>query len=85
MATENRTRCDVCGIEKKQVNHWWKVWLAPDKGTRQLRLVAAGAPSSVHAKDACGQSCIHRLVDRWMETGSLEKAEIIHPGVQILE
>jgi hypothetical protein len=76
MATENSITCDVCGVGKRAVNHWWKVWIAPEKGPAQLRIVAADAPSSAFAKDACGQAHLHTLVDRWMETGSLEKPEV---------
>jgi len=82
MATETRTQCDMCGVDKKEVNHWWKVVKvdASKRNDPHLRVYKAevNLGDSLH-KDVCGQSCLHRLVDRWMETGNLEKAEVIHP------
>jgi hypothetical protein len=46
--------------------------------TNYITVAAAEAVVPKPYKDVCGQSCLHRLVDRWMETGSLEKAEVIH-------
>ena len=73
MATGNKTECDVCGVEKKQVNHWWKAKEMAD----HIRVAKAETPLVQPYKDVCGQSCLHRLVDRWMETGSLEKLPMV--------
>lgn len=66
--------CDICKAEKRVVNRWWKV----RQMTNYITVAAAEAVVPKPYKDVCGQSCLHRLVDRWMETGSLEKAEVIH-------
>lgn len=58
--------CDVCGAEKKEVNHWFKV--------RQTEVgLIFSAPSSKTGKDVCGQACAHKLLDRWMSTGTIEE------------
>jgi hypothetical protein len=75
MATEEAVRCDVCDILKREVNRWWKVKQMSD----HIRVYKAEEQADQPRKDVCGQSCLHRLVDRWMETGSLEKPEVVHP------
>jgi hypothetical protein len=76
MAEANSVSCDICKVTKREVNRWWKV--------RQMKHTIAVAPAEVVVpkpfKDVCGQSCLHRLVDRWMETGSLEKPEVEQKG-----
>ena len=75
MAQGKSISCDICGREKQETNRWWKVKEMAD----HVRIAKAEVPVPLPYKDVCGQNCLHRLVDRWMETGSLEKAEVVHP------
>ena len=56
--------CDVCGMEKKQTNHWF---VAREHGG-ELHLGAWGARSRARAgvKHLCGQTCLHKLVDEFI-------------------
>ena len=63
MATENRVSCDVCGAQKRSVNHWWKI----KEMASHVRVYRASETVPRPYKDVCGQSCAHRLMDKWME------------------
>ena len=66
-------QCGSCGIEKKAVNRWWRVIPSTDKkGREYLRIAKPGMFLKSGGVDVCGQTCLHVLVDRWMEKGSLE-------------
>jgi hypothetical protein len=67
MAEGKSVICDICGAEKRIVNHWWKLKQMVD----HIRLYKAEEQVDQPFKDVCGQSCANRLVDRWMENGSL--------------
>jgi hypothetical protein len=69
-------RCDICGKEKGQVNHWWMMWLLP-------KLLPYGAAVHIQGwedrdapiegrKHLCGQECTHKMLDRFLTTGSME-------------
>ena len=74
MATGKSIECDICGRVKGLTNRWWKVKEMAD----HIRFFKAEAAVALPFKDVCGQACAHRLADRWMETGSLEKPEVLH-------
>ena len=63
---DETTKCDVCGVQRKEVNHWYLV-RANRSGLHFPRKRALGD------KDVCGQACAHLLLDRWLATGSIEK------------
>jgi hypothetical protein len=55
---------DICGTDKKQINHWFVV---SDHGA-ELRVSGWNssnrlAPKSMHL---CGQTCLHKLLDDFM-------------------
>ena len=68
MAITETITCDVCGKQKQQTNHWWMydrplkaypdsgfvVWQWDDKHAKQY-------------KSACGQECITKAVNEWMQ------------------
>ena len=56
--------CDICGMEKKQTNHWF---VAYDQG-EELRLSGWNARSRLRpgSKHLCGQTCLHKLVDDFL-------------------
>lgn len=55
--------CDICGIDKKEANHWFTA--CEEKGTLKL---SAGVwkrkrPATKHL---CGQGCVHRFIDDFL-------------------
>lgn len=70
--------CDVCGRQRGATNHWWIVFLERDAALAALVMMlvirrwSAAAASDPQVKHACGRECTQKLVERWMETRSLE-------------
>lgn len=66
--------CEICGVEKRDVNHWYEVYNNGEGaiGIRHFQ-------GNEFLKQVCGAACAHKLLDRWLSTGSLEKAEVVHP------
>jgi hypothetical protein len=56
--------CDICGIEKKQTNHWF---VAYDQG-EELRVSGWNSRNRLRpgSKHLCGQACVHKLLDEFM-------------------
>ena len=56
--------CDICGMEKKQTNHWF---VAYDQGG-ELRVSGWDSRNRLRqgSKHLCGQTCLHKLVDNFM-------------------
>jgi len=57
--------CDICGAEKRQTNHWF---IATERGG-QLRVSgwSDGSRLRTGTKHLCGQACLHKLADEFME------------------
>jgi hypothetical protein len=57
--------CDICGTEKKQTNHWF---VAYDQGG-ELRVSGWNSVNRLRpgSKHLCGQTCLHKLVDDFMD------------------
>lgn len=57
--------CDVCGAEKRQTNHWFVAYAHAG----ELRVSGLNANGRVRAgvKHLCGQTCLHKLVDEFIE------------------
>lgn len=70
MSTVQITKCDVCGAQKKEVNHWYKVWLFGN--IFHCALVQFIRSLDNVEKDVCGRECASKLFSRFLETGSLE-------------
>ena len=56
--------CDICGMEKKQTNHWF---VAYDQGG-ELRVSGWNSRNRLRpgSKHLCGQTWLHKLVDDFM-------------------
>jgi len=56
--------CDICGMEKKQTNHWF---VAYDQG-EELRVSGWNSRNRLRpgSKHLCGQTCLHKLVDDFL-------------------
>ncbi len=66
---ETKIQCDICGVERKEVNHW-----------HLARLTSSGLhfpkTRKIGDKDLCGQVCAHKLLDRYLSTGSIEAPNV---------
>jgi len=68
--------CDICGKQKGSVDHWWLAWSEPysphpDAPQRHLFKIYPWENLLAHdasAKHLCGQACLQKLVDRWLNT-----------------
>jgi len=53
--------CDVCGKQKGQVNHWW-MYLGGE-----MFSVWAWNDDAGEVSHACGQECLHKALDKWIQ------------------
>ena len=66
--------CDICGKQKGSVDHWWLAWTEPfsphaQAPERQMFKIYPWENMLAHdatAKHLCGQACLQKLVDRWL-------------------
>lgn len=71
MGRQVSTKCDECGTEKKETNHWFQV---AGSETRPVFRTAAADDADV-LMDLCGQFCTMVVFQRWMDTGRVLSAE----------
>lgn len=71
MSTSVITRCDECGKQKGEVNHWFQMWLiAGQKGKLFVQVYAREVNGACH--DVCGAECATKAFQRFLATGKLE-------------
>lgn len=66
--------CDVCGKQKSSTDHWWLAWTElysphPEATERHMFKIYPWENMLAHdanAKHLCGQACLQKLVDRWL-------------------
>lgn len=63
MAKVEVVRCDFCGTEKGDTNHWYKVGSSLDV------ILISRYEGPVEGKDACGQACVVTAISRFMDHG----------------
>jgi hypothetical protein len=97
MATVQSVVCDECGRKKGDVNHWFVYPYSDDPETDGLGFVIfrsdaveMAAKQGVNLaqearKDYCSQQCVTTIFQRWLDTGSVDKPQVIHPPDQFLE
>jgi hypothetical protein len=70
MATKLGVVCDVCAIEKKETNNWFKVSIFNDG----LHIYPSHTilPRKHPYRDVCGHVCAQKLLGRWMSHRTLE-------------
>jgi hypothetical protein len=69
--------CDGCGAQKQKANHWYVLFIKTRGINRELVIrEAASAGMRVDVMDACGQSCVHKMVDRYLSSGNLQQAQM---------
>jgi hypothetical protein len=75
MAGRYTYHCDVCGVEKGEVNHWWIA--TPSLAQPEENIVAvfivwpwddkmASSESHQHDKHLCGAACVATAQSQWM-------------------
>jgi hypothetical protein len=66
-------RCDVCGVEKREANHWW--WLAWNEGYKRALLLSAAVRAQRFSEDdsiayvrfdLCGEACVVKKLAEFM-------------------
>lgn len=77
MGTRLVTDCDVCGTVKKESNNWWNVLMNVPVGY----LVVSHFDDACSGLVACGRKCVGELVERWMQTGSLDVPQFKDPTI----
>jgi hypothetical protein len=81
MSLQVQVSCDVCGRQKREVNHWWVLHpsrLARTHGMpKWLRTSVmpwdeeeAAAPNALHI---CGQACMLKAIERFMQGHEVER------------
>ena len=69
MAITETVTCDVCGKQKGQVNHWWMYAFG---GYQRMEIKPWNDSSADAWKHACGQGCVMKAVNEFMQgQGSL--------------
>jgi hypothetical protein len=65
MAIVTQYKCDGCGTEKKEANHWWVI--AVEGGVLHLiSLDRAGTRKWDGFEILCGQECVSKKVSEFM-------------------
>lgn len=81
MAELNTFVCDVCGAQKRDVNHWWVVWTESgefrcaefDSDTwKGLKDGLARHQSLTSLAIACGEEDVQTLFSRWLQTRTFD-------------
>ena len=62
MATLNTFICDVCGMQKKDTNHWWLLFIHADS----IGLFKWEAQSKEDALHLCSESCAVKKISEFM-------------------
>lgn len=55
--------CDICGAEKREVNHWWVGW----KSENERIIIAPSEKGDKRCVHLCGSACVHKWVSAQME------------------
>lgn len=78
MAIKTVITCDVCGVDKKDVNHWWSVWIA-DASFHSRPGVTKEGSRHVQIKQVCGVEHALTLFNRFLNHGTLEMEAVKPP------
>lgn len=75
MSTRTIINCDECGIERTAENHWFSVV----KNHEQPQFVPYEefnmALHAIRVFDLCGRECAQKVLERWLDIGSVLKPE----------
>lgn len=78
MGYKETIHCEECEAIKKDANHWFTAGVHPTLG-----ITLNTFEVSLQDKELlrvlflyCGQRCLNQAVQRWMDTGHLEKQDV---------
>lgn len=78
MAVRQVVSCDVCNIDKGDINHWFTIRLRRDLDTLNLDFqCSAGVREMENSHHVCGAACASILYQRFLSTGQLEANPVI--------
>jgi hypothetical protein len=66
MARKETVTCDVCGAERKEVNHWFVLAFSPEHGSVSVFPWDRATYYIKDGKHVCGQACAHKLLDEFL-------------------
>jgi hypothetical protein len=77
MGFKETIHCEECDAQKKGANHWFTAGVHPHLGITLNRFEASQKDKELLRVLFlyCGQSCLNTAVQRWMDTGHLEKQD----------
>lgn len=62
----SKPTCDICGILKKETNHWYMLW-ATDLEFKLTRWKDQLEPFEAEPLHLCGRQCVDAAKERWVE------------------
>lgn len=62
MSSRTVFSCDICGVDRRETNHWY--WVLAKSDAITFRRWSANVPRT--AKHVCGEGCAHRLLDQFV-------------------
>lgn len=71
--TKEITTCDVCGVQKKETNHWFRA----DMTNRRFNVLPFNdvANGQLQVSDVCGEACLVKLLNKWLSVFATKAAE----------
>lgn len=75
----NSFRCDICGIQKGETNHWYSLEKTVKNDIPRLELLAAiyTDPSYMHL---CSDACVVKAVQGWLSAQTEASQKSIGTG-----
>lgn len=73
MSTTSVVTCDVCGAQKREVNHWFVLAVTEDKYLHCTSAENVYEKDPEQDKDCCGLECATKLFQRFLAHGTLEQ------------
>jgi hypothetical protein len=68
MAKVEVYRCDECGTEKKETNHWFEIQMGEyGPGFTRTLIVTPWTEHPNGVLHICGEQCAHKVLQKWLE------------------
>jgi hypothetical protein len=64
--------CNECGAQKGETNGWLSVY---EEDNRKNICLSHTYSNAADGFDACGRECAQKVLERWLDTGSILKQE----------
>lgn len=62
-------KCDECGREKAEANHWQQIWVETSEGS-YVRITLGVHPIGqlrYESRDLCGEQCFHKHIAKLLK------------------